>query len=439
MGLIRLLKNDLANESRTWVEKQLISPDQAAEICKIYGIDFHNMDQRSRGYWILVLLGYLFIGLALITLVSANWDEIPRAIRMGGLISITLATHLAGLIKIRQGKEGPGIGLFFLASLFYGASIMLIAQIYHLGEHFPDGTLIWALGVLPLALLLRSTALMLLSATLGSIWFTLEIHLGYFPWLFPIFIGAITWHLFRAGASRTLFLLLIILTGLFFEYCISWGLGGWDYLDFELENLFFAEGWFLVCYGLSKYLVSRNSPDAKDYGTLLSLWCLRFFIFSLFVFSFEAPWEELLPTAWQAPGLALAGGIVMVIGGLVLAYVGSKKLNELVVPGLASLIFVASLLGSLWVDDRYTAIYFTVADNIILVVSGVWLIVNGIRNAVSHYFFLGVVTVLLVGLIRYVDLVGDYIGAAALFMGFAVILLATAKFWKSRQGKGGAV
>ena len=439
MGLIRLLKHDLAMESRTWVKKQLISPDQAAEICKIYGIDFHNMDQRSRGYWILVLLGYLFIGLALITLVSANWDEIPRAIRMGCLISITLTTHLAGLIKIRQGKEGPGIGLFFLASLFYGASIMLIAQIYHLGEHFPDGTLIWALGVLPLALLLRSTALMLLTATLGSIWFTLEIHLGYFPWLFPIFLAAITWHLFRAGSSRTLFLILIILTGLFFEYCISWGLGGWDYLDFELENLFFAGGWFLVCYGLSKFLVSRNSPDAKDYGTLLSLWCLRFFIFSLFVFSFEAPWEELLATAWQAPGLALAGGIVMILSGLVLTYMGSKQIKELVVPGLASLVFMAALLGSLWVDDRYTAIYFTIADNIILVVSGVWLIVNGIRKAVSHYFFLGVTTVLLVGLIRYVDLVGDYIGAAALFMGFAVILLATAKFWKSRQGKGGAV
>jgi len=31
-----------------------------------------------------------------------------------------------------------------------------------------------------------------------------------------------------------------------------------------------------------------------------------------------------------------------------------------------------------------------------------------------------------------VDLVGDYIGAAALFLGFAVILLATARFWKSR-------
>ncbi|MCG8637921.1 MAG: DUF2157 domain-containing protein [Desulfobacterales bacterium] len=435
MGLIRLLKHDLAMESRTWVEKQIITPDQAAEICKTYGIDFHNMDRRSRGYWVLVLLGYLFIGLALITLVSANWEQIPRAVRMGGLISITLATHLAGLMTFVRGKEGPAVGLFFLGSLFYGASVMLIAQIYHLGEHYPDGTLIWALGVLPLALLLKSRALMLLTVTLAGIWFTLEIHLGYFPWLFPVFLGAAAWHLFRAGSSRTLFLSLVILTGLFLEYCISWWIGAREYPDLEIENLFFAGGWVLVCYGLSKYLISRDNPGAKDYGTLLSLWCLRFFIFTLFVLSFEAFWEKLLPEVWQAPELALAVGIIMSFAGAALAFMGDRQLKTLVVPGLAGLVFMAYLLGALGVEDRYAAIYFTVADNIILVVAGIWLIVNGIRNHVSHYFFLGVVTVLLTGLVRYVDLVGDYIGAAALFLGFAVILLATAKFWKSRKGE----
>ena len=36
-----------------------------------------------------------------------------------------------------------GTGLFFLGNLFYGASIILVAQIYHLGEHMPDGVFWW--------------------------------------------------------------------------------------------------------------------------------------------------------------------------------------------------------------------------------------------------------------------------------------------------------
>jgi hypothetical protein len=33
-------------------------------------------------------------------------------------------------------------------------------------------------------------------------------------------------------------------------------------------------------------------------------------------------------------------------------------------------------------------------------------------------------------LLRYIDLVGDYIGAAILFAVFAVILLVSARYWK---------
>ena len=33
------------------------------------------------------------------------------------------------------------------------ASIMLTGQMYHLGEHFPNGLLLWALGLVPLTLL----------------------------------------------------------------------------------------------------------------------------------------------------------------------------------------------------------------------------------------------------------------------------------------------
>jgi hypothetical protein len=66
---------------------------------------------------------------------------------------------------------------------------------------------------------------------------------------------------------------------------------------------------------------------------------------------------------------------------------------------------------------------------------GIWLLLKGLHAGISHYFFLGVAIIMAIGLLRYIDLIGDYIGGAALFFVFAMILLATAKYWKRQQRK----
>ena len=88
MRLIRILKYDLCREVAAWVGEEIISSEQAESICSRYGVDYHNLFRRSYGYHVLAGLGFLFIGLSLITLVGANWDEIPRAIRMSGLLEL---------------------------------------------------------------------------------------------------------------------------------------------------------------------------------------------------------------------------------------------------------------------------------------------------------------------------------------------------------------
>ena len=86
-------------------------------------------------------------------------------------------------------------------------------------------------------------------------------------------------------------------------------------------------------------------------------------------------------------------------------------------------------------------------DNVALVAAGIWLIVRGTLGGVSHYFFLGVTVILLTAFMRYVDLIGDYVGGALLFMLLAALLLGAARssfmllaalllgaarYWKSR-------
>ncbi|PIE45611.1 MAG: hypothetical protein CSA45_01775 [Gammaproteobacteria bacterium] len=451
MRLIRLLKNDLAKETTGWVEKHIISPEQAVQICAQYGIDYHNQNKRSYGYFILTILGFLFVGLALITIIGANWEDIPRPIRMIGLISLTLLVNLIGIHKVSQAENTAAIAIFFLGGLFYGASIMLIAQIYHIGEHYPDGVFWWAIGVFPLALLMRSSLLMLLATVLGYIWFFTESSLHFYPTLFPVFLIALAWHCFSVKQSSVLFLMLISGACFWLEYSLSWLLGDFQHFNAGIENIFAAIFIFIFLYGFATRLVGATNTTLKDYGTLLGVWVLRFTLLSLFIFSFREPWNGILSAEWQSPIVTLALAAFLAISAIWMTHRSKKALSIIVA---VSLLFVAILLLVIFYPDMISysntipyresmgyrlSTPLQLIDNIVLVLSGIGLIVQGVHHSITHYFFLGIITILLTAMLRYIDLIGNYIGAALLFAVFAAILLSAARFWKSHHLKQKAV
>lgn len=430
MRLIRLLKRDLARETRSWVEDGVIDQSQGEAICGRYGIDYHHPDQSSFGHAVLVVLGYLFIGLSLLTLIGANWDEIPRWLRTAGLVLLVLVVNLRGWFNFRAGNQSAATGWFFLGALFYGSAIMLIAQIYHLGEHFPDGILWWALGVLPIALLTGSGLLTLLMLALAYVWFYVESGLDFFPAAFPLFLIASGWYLWRQGTGGLIFMATVAGVGLFAEYGLSWLLEPGSGFDFGAENVVLSVGLFLVLQGFAQWLMSRPSPQAGDYGVLLQAWVLRFFLFTLLVFSFAEPWEEMLePVGWAMPEAAIALAVACSVAAMLLTRLAkadcwSVRLAVLLYLGLLAALFVLA-------NKRY-GLHLQVVDNLILIGFGVWLIVRGIQEQVSHWFYLGLSAILLTGLLRYIDLVGDYVGAAILFAVFAAILLGVARVWRGR-------
>ena len=430
MRLIRLLKKDLAKEMVGWVDKNLITTDQAQSICRLYDMDYESTQGQSIGYRLLVSLGYLFIGVAVIILLGANWDEIPRGLRMGGLTGIALATNGWALRLYFMGKESSATGMFLLGNLFYGASIILIAQIYHLGEHIPNEIFWWALGSLPIGVLLRNSWLTLFSCLLALLWFFMELSMGFFPALLPVFIVAAVYVLIKGRPSALLFLTTAGSIGLWVEALLArlW-VGERHAFDLHAEHLFVSVALFLFAAAFSHWLHSRDSGKAKDYGVMLSLWTLRFGLIVMCVLSFEDPWEELIDAKWNH----LASMLPTVIGLIGAAlWMGWKtgKLDAL----LPIIIFSSlSMIAVVFAGDRDFAIFFQIIYNVALLGSGICLIVRGINGAISHYFFLGVATILIVALMRYIDLIGEYIGGAVLFMALAALLLGAAKYWRVQQ------
>ena len=433
MRLIRLLKRDIAREAAEWVDEGLIAESQAEKICQRYDIDYHQAGNRSFAYAILVGLAALFVGLALITLIGGNWEDIPRSLRMGGLILLTVTTQGLALRKHLAGKQATADWLFLLGNLFYGASIILIAQIYHLGEHMPDGIFWWALGCLPFGVLLRSPWLTLQSLILALIWFFMEAGLGFYPALLPLFLAGSLFVLYRGRQSILLFLTTVGGIGCWAEYSLAelWRDG--RQFDFHAEHIAVSTAMFITAYVFSHWLARRPGNNTKDYGAVLAVWSLRFGLIFMLVMSFAEPWRELIRAHWDQQ-LSMFGVVVSLAAlSMVLAVkVGRAGL----VAGLLGF-YLLTLLAVISSGDTSHAVYFQVVYNLVLIGVGIWLNIRGIHDGISHYFFLGVTAILLTAFMRYIDLIGDYMGGALLFMLFAALLFGAAKYWQRQQMTGG--
>ena len=378
----------------------------------------------------LVALGVFFIGLSLITVIGANWDSIPRGLRLTGMIALTAGTHALALRCYLSPRQSAGVALFMLGNIFYGASIILVAQVYHLGEHMPDGVFWWAIGSLPFALILGSTALAFFSGALALIWFALEYATGFFAIWFPVFIAAELYVLVRGRSSLPLFLLCVVSLLVWIEALLSllWT-EDWIRMELTPEHFFVSVALFVVAYAVSHWLQARNETKAKDYGLVLSLWIVRFVLIVLLVLSFEGPWATLIAAEWSH-----AHSMWAIVAALMAAALGIAAGAGTLPRTAARCALCGGIMAAVALtDDEAGAFYFQVLDNVALVAAGIWLIARGALAGASHYFFLGVTVILLTAFLRYVDLIGDYVGGALLFMLLAGLLLGSAWYWKRRQ------
>lgn len=158
----------LFEEIELWLKDGIITEDHAALIRKRY----ESPDTSPVGRIIFTAIGSVIFGLGIILLIAYNWDDIPK---MGKLLLIFAslgAAHWGGYTLTQRGEsnEGIGEGLHVLGTMLFGAGIWLIAQVYHIDEHYPNGLLAWGIGAWALAWALPSVAQGLLGVVILSFW-----------------------------------------------------------------------------------------------------------------------------------------------------------------------------------------------------------------------------------------------------------------------------
>ncbi|OGT88302.1 MAG: hypothetical protein A2286_11140 [Gammaproteobacteria bacterium RIFOXYA12_FULL_61_12] len=175
----------LKGELPFWVERGWVTPGGDRAI-----LEHLAGQEREEGFLVhaLAILGVLLLGSGVVTFFAANWSEMAKLAKLAVLLGgLWLAYGAGGLLLARGEHPKTGQALLLLGVILFGANVMLIAQIYHIESHYPDGVLLWAAGALATAFLLPSQPAMAAAIALLTLWTGMEsldfnrVHLGFLP------------------------------------------------------------------------------------------------------------------------------------------------------------------------------------------------------------------------------------------------------------------
>jgi uncharacterized membrane protein len=154
-------------------EAGLITAEQQQRINEHFALK----EDDSKLLTVLSVIGAVLAVCGVALLIAANWQEIPRGVKIAAGILLMLGAHAGGW-HLRENKDYPKTGeaLHLIGSGLFLANIALIGQVYHISSRPPNAFLLWWAGIAALPWILRSKAQHVLSLLAFSFWFGMEIN-----------------------------------------------------------------------------------------------------------------------------------------------------------------------------------------------------------------------------------------------------------------------
>lgn len=383
------------------------------------------------------ILGVLLLGSGIITYFAANWGEIPKAVKLAILFGSLWLAYGAAWHALRD-RHAPLLGqaLLLLGAILFGANIMLIAQIYHIDSHFPNGVLLWSAGALAGAYLVRSQPMLVAAIALGWLWTTLELdyfwsrHSIHWPFLilWAAFLPLIYWHRHRAA----LHLALVALLWWSFYTIMA---GGWWWAS--ASKIYLVQFYFLAY--LAVFLIGMlfaTSESLVDIARPVQ----RYGIFAALVSAYALTSPFLQSGQWAhiwgnraMRGVAEAGQIaaavvaLAIVVGLALWHRrrtgGAGRAAYLVWGQVLIAAIVAVMLANLFVGGVHGG-SVAIAFNLLFFAGLLWLIYAGMHTDDRFLVNLAFVFFGVTLLTRYFDTFWTLLNRSFFFMAGGVLLLA---------------
>ena len=380
-GFLEKLKIDV----RQWQISGIITEDQATEIVEYYNYH-HPLPARSNIYGrlsaILATMGAALVGVGVILLIGANWQDIPLLVKLILLWTAVIACNGLGYwLQFSRNYPRSGSAVFFLGSLVFGASIFLTTQAYHYDIDNPLLLFWWCLGILPAAYILHLSTILMLSIALlvvTFLWFLIETNGGVESATASI---AIT-----VALGTTLFAI-----GMFHRS----------------SHIFYKFFWGYASYGLgillvALYMLSFEEFLQDDFLNMVN----------------SNPWGNFLPVI----GLSFLGLSLWTLYTFQrIRRKGQGKtpiLDVIAIPWAVSVSWIAY-----WAPQFGNPVFLAVIFNCMLAATIIAIVVAGVVERKGYLVNLGVFFFALLLVTRYVDLMWGMINGALFFISGGLLLL----------------
>ena len=116
------------------------------------------------------IVGGLLIAAAFLAFIAANWTVIARPLRFAILLAGIVGAYGAAALFDRAERNHLADLAAGVGSIIFGAAIALVGQMYHLGDDFAGGLLLWASGALVAAALTGSRSALAVALAAGCVW-----------------------------------------------------------------------------------------------------------------------------------------------------------------------------------------------------------------------------------------------------------------------------
>jgi len=220
-----------ATTEATPAELQSERAVKAAQILSSQPSEFSEPAIQPNGWVqsIITILGAGIFGLGVILFFAYNWQGIPKFGKLAIVFSGVLLFHALGLFFGRNltreqcATNTLTQGMHMLGTFLFSAGVFLIAQIYHIDEHYPNALGLWGVAALLFAWVLPSVWQGLLAVVMLTAWGIAEgSDYGSIILWAPLLLGLGCIPLAFVLKSKVL---------LFFSLPATWFLGAWWFAE----------------------------------------------------------------------------------------------------------------------------------------------------------------------------------------------------------------
>ncbi|MCB1476690.1 MAG: DUF2157 domain-containing protein [Rhodobiaceae bacterium] len=435
-----LYRNRLRRDLENWRDEGVID---AATVRRIEEQLSERQSGSNLAQW-LAGLGVVLVAAAAIAFVAANWEAVPRLMRCGLLVAGMIVCYAGAGWLFRAGHPKFADLAVALGAALFGASIVLVAQSYHIEGDAAGAFLIWGLGAFIASILGNSRASLVLAFAILTYWAFVWFDDG--ARLMPL---ELPWHYLPVIAGTVL---------------VAWWLDFARGITLAVAAIF---GWTMVTL-----LLRAEDMGWLGYPGILAVLAAPAALGSLGALARTSSHETLQAIGFTTPPFALLGSlgslfILQFAVGDDFGTQGGSSAEPLVLSGIFSIIavaamFLASLRGEVprWApvaiaavlialhliaipmtgtpDDK-TRFFLTIALAGLILVAAIAMILYGQATMRRQASMLGGLMFVAEVLYIYQEAFGSLLDSASFFMIGGLILIGLAVWLVRRQRRIGPV